>query len=250
MRPPIAKAPTPASRSNRLLAYLPPDILRRFQTHLQRVPLEAKHVLYEARAPIDYVYFPIHGTLSAVNVMEDGSVIEVATVGREGAVGMGVIVGADTSLNRIFVQLSGEALRVKASSLKQAVEREELLGRLLRLYLSAFFNQVSQSVACNGLHPVLKRCCRWLLMTHDGAIGDEMKMTHEFLAVMLGVRRPGVTEVVQLLAKRGLIHHHRGVITIVDRKGLEAASCECYRSVKDEYERLLDGFPSKVPSAL
>ena len=215
-----------------------PDLLSR----LKPLPLEQGLVLYEARAPIDYAYFPVTGSLSSVVVMSDGSMIEAATIGREGAVGLPTFGGAGSSPNRVFVQIPGEGLRIEAALFQKRVEKDESLRKLLLKYHEAFTFQVSQSVACNGLHAVSERCCRWLLMSHDhvGGGGDDILLTHEFMSVMLGVRRPSVTEVLQGLKERGLISFTRGKITVLDRQGLEEGACECYRVVRDEYARLLD----------
>jgi CRP-like cAMP-binding protein len=235
---------------NRLLAGLPKDVHQRLLPHLQKVPLELRQVIYEERSAIDHLYFPMRGTLSAVAVMENGNAIEVATVGNEGAVGIGVLVDAAVSLNRVFVQLDGEAIRISASVIRDEAREDGPLRRMLLTYLAVFFGQVTQSVACNGLHPVMQRCCRWLLMTHDRTGGDELVLTHEFLAIMLGVRRSGVTEVLLNLKKRGFIRHSRGRIAILDRQGLEAASCECYRTVRNEYDHLFSGGIPKSPVAM
>lgn len=230
--------PPAAPHGNRLLARLPPAEYQRLLLRLQPVALELKHVLYEARAPIDYAYFPSRGVVSAMTVMEDGRAIEVATIGDEGMVGLPLLVGAETTGNRMMVQVSGEALRLSAEALKEEASRHSPLGRLLALYHTAFSMQVSQAVACNGLHTLHQRCCRWLLMTQDRAHSDVFPMTHEFLAEMLGVRRSSVSEVLEPLQKEGLIRYSRGKFTVLDRDGLKAGSCECYRRINEEFERL------------
>lgn len=224
---------------NQLLSRLPQDELERLRPQLQEVRLELGRVLYDARSPIDYVYFPCGSTLSAVVVMEDGSAIEVATIGSEGAGGLSILLGGQNSLYRVIVQMEGGALRMSSDGLRREIAQGGPLRDLLFAYETAFFAQVSQSVACNGLHPIQKRCCRWLLMTHDRTNSDVLQITHEFLAMMLGVRRPSVTEVLQALQKQGLIRYSRGKIEVRDRQGLEAASCECYRAIKQAYDRLL-----------
>ena len=206
---------------------------------MQRVTLDFKQVLYQNQAPIECVYFPSSGTASALTVMEDGSAIEVATIGKEGVVGLGVLLAGKTSPNEVIVQIAGEALRMDVDVLEQEAGRQGLLRRLLQLYHTAFLTQISYSVACNGLHPIQQRCCRWLLMTHDRMDSDVVPLTHEYLAIMLGVRRSSITEVLRPLGERGLIRNNRGSIMILDRPGLENAACECYRKVKDEFDRLL-----------
>lgn len=230
--------PPVAPHGNRLLARLPPEDYRRLLPRLHVVPLALKHVLYEARAPIDYAYFPNRGVVSALTVMEDGRAIEVATIGDEGMVGLPLLVGAKTAANRMIVQVAGEALRLSAEALKEEMSWDSPLRRLLVLYHSAFLVQVSRAVACNGLHSVQQRCCRWLLMTQDRAHADVFPMTHEFLAEMLGVRRSSVSEVLEPLQKQGLIRYSRGKFTILDREGLKARSCECYRRINEEFEYL------------
>ncbi len=230
--------PLASSPGNRLLARLPPEDYLRILPRLQLVPLALKHVLYEARSPIDYAYFPNRGVVSALTVMEDGRAIEVTTIGDEGMVGLPLFVGAKTIANRVIVQVPGEALRMPEATLRDEVRRDSPLRRLLILYHTAFLAEVSQAVACNGLHSVYQRCCRWLLMTHDRAHSDVFPMTHEFLAEMLGVRRSTVSEVLEPFQQKGLIRYSRGKITVLDRDGLMAGCCECYRTINEEFVRL------------
>jgi CRP-like cAMP-binding protein len=236
--------PLPEQAGNQLLTLLPRGEYQRLSPHLQALSLPVKQVLYAARSPIDYVYFPISGVISAMAVMEDGSAIEVATIGNEGMAGLTAFIGGETSPYEVMVQVEGEAIRMRADVLKHESRQDGPLRRLMVLYNTAFSTQVSYSVACNGLHKVEKRCCRWLLMTADRMESDTLPLTHEFLAIMLGVRRPSVTEVLQPLQARGLIQNGRGKITIVDRPGLEAAACECYRVVKEEFARLFGSEPA------
>jgi CRP-like cAMP-binding protein len=224
---------------NQLLDRLPEADYQRLYPRFKPVRLKFKQVLYETRSPIDAAYFPIRGVLSAVAVMKDGGAIEVANIGNEGMVGSPALIEAKYSPNRVFVQVEGDGLQIAASVLMDEIRQNSSLRNILLRYHTAFLSQVSQSVACNGLHPVKKRCCRWLLMTHDRVNSDELLLTHELLGIMLGVRRASVTEVLQSLQKAGLIQNGRGKITILKRDGLEAASCECYRSVTDEFGRLL-----------
>ena len=230
--------PPAAPNGNRLLALLPLDDYKRLLPRLERFPLESKHVLYEARSPIYHAYFPGRGVVSALNVMEDGRAIEVATVGNEGMVGLPLLVGARTTTDRVIVQVPGQALRMGADVLREEVSRDSALRRLLILYHTAFLAQVSQTVACNGLHSLYQRCCRWLLMTQDRAQSDVFPMTHELLAEMLGVRRSTVSEILEPFQEEGLIRYNRGKFTVLDREGLKAGSCECYRRINEEFERL------------
>jgi CRP-like cAMP-binding protein len=217
---------------------LPPEEYQRLLPRLEVVPLAMKHVLYEARTHIDYAYFPNRGVVSALTVMEGGRAIEVATIGDEGMAGLPLLVGAKTTANRVIVQVPGEAVRMTEDVLREEISRDRPLRRLLVLYHTAFLIQVSQAVACNGLHSVHQRCCRWLLMTQDRAHSDVFPMTHEFLAEMLGVRRSTVSEVLEPFQKDGLIRYSRGKCTILDREGLKACSCECYRVIAKEFKRL------------
>lgn len=224
---------------NRLLARLPPKEYQRLLPLLRLVPLKLKHVLNEPGSSILHVHFPILGVVSAVTVMQDGRSIEVATIGNEGMVGLTAFLGYEESPNRMIVQVNGEALRMDADTLRVETTGASPLQIVLRRYHVAFHYQMSQAVACNGLHTVEQRCCRWLLMTHDRAQTDEFILTHEFLSHMLGVRRVSVTLVLKPLQDAGLIRNHRGRITVLDRKRLEARACECYQTVRDEYDRLL-----------
>jgi CRP-like cAMP-binding protein len=229
-----------AACANQLLARLPANQYWPLLPHLRPVPLKFKQVLYEPRSPIDHAYFPTRGVLSAIISMENGTSIEVATVGSEGMVGLSSFLGPATSANQVIVQVAGDGLKVKTEVLAHEAAREGPLRKLLLLYHSAYLAQVSQGVACNGLHTVQQRCCRWLLQTQDRMQDDALSLTHEFLALMLGVRRASISEVLEPLQDQGLINNPRGKITIVDRKGLEASSCECYRTINEEFDRLLN----------
>ena len=232
-RPPPAAAPR-----NRFLARLPEAEYRRLLPLLEPVELEVGQVLYEARGPIDYAYFPTGAVLSALTVMRDGNAIEVATVGHEGLVGHYGF-GGKTSPHKVIAQVAGEALRIASRSLHEVAATDGPLKDLLTAYHIAFMAQVSQSVACNGLHRLEQRCCRWLLMSRDRVGSDDIRLTHEYLAMMLGARRASVTDALQPLQEAGLVRCERGRIVILDGAGLEARSCECYAVVRDEYDRLL-----------
>jgi CRP-like cAMP-binding protein len=229
----------PSRTGNRLLDRLPSQSYERLQPHLRAVSLEQNQVLYEARSEIGELYFPTDCVTSSVMVMESGAAIEVATVGREGALGLPSLTVVAISPHRVFTQIAGSALRIDAARFNAIAKQDEQLWSTMALYQQAFLFQVSQSVACNGLHFVAPRCCRWLLLTHDRVDGDMVALTHEFLSMMLGVRRASVTEVLRELQERGLIESSRGQIKILDRPGLEEAACECYRTATDEYNRLM-----------
>jgi len=235
----ISESP-PASSGNKLLDSLPKNDQRRLFPHLQVVPLKFKQVIYEPRGHIDYLYFPRQGAVSAVNLMQNGSGIEVAFVGREGMIGLAGLLGDERALARFIVSVAGAALRVRTHLFREEMSKDTAFRRLLLLYLNAFLRQISKSGACNGLHSLAQRCCRWLLKSLDRASSDGFSLTHEFLADMLGVRRSSVSEVLELFQEKGFIHYQRGKVQILDRRGLEAAACECYRSIKEEFDRLFE----------
>lgn len=224
---------------NRLLALLPYKEYQRLLPHLELVPLEFKQVLFEAGERIGFVYFPCTAVISWLTVMEDGSSVEVATVGNEGMTGRRVMLGGARTSGRVIVQVPGSALRLESALLKAEAKRNGPLAQLFFRYLNVFLTQITQLAACGSLHSLEKRCCRWLLMTHDRVGSDQFPLTHEFLAQMLRVRRASVTEIARKLQKAGLIAYRHGKITILDRQGLEAASCECYRVVRREFDNLL-----------
>jgi len=228
-----------AEPRNRLLARLPEADYRRLWPLLEPVRLATHQVIYESRGEIDYAYFPSSGVMSALTIMLDGTAIEVATVGNEGLIGYACAIGPATSPHKVVVQIVDESMRIAARDFKEVVAWSGPLRDLLTGYHAAFMTQVSQSVACNGLHRLEQRCCRWLLMTHDRVNTDDFRLTHEYLAIMLGARRASVTETFKPLQEAGLVSSVRGRIRIVDRAGLEARVCECYWVVKGEYDRLL-----------
>jgi CRP-like cAMP-binding protein len=234
----MAKKSPSTQPQNRLLSLLPAADYKRLSSYLHPIPLKPRQTLYGFRAPIDYVYFPESGVISAMTVMADGSAIEVATIGNEGMSGLTTFVGGQTSPYEVLVQVPGNGWRMRVADFKNEASQEGSFRNLIILYNTAFSMQVSYSVACNGLHKVQKRCCRWLLMTQDRVGANVLPLTHEFLAIMLGVRRASVTEVLHPLQKRGLIFNGRGHIEIQDRPGLEALACECYAVVKKEFTRL------------
>jgi len=225
-------------KGNRLLARLAPAEYLRLLPLLKSLVLEPDQLLHKPRTPFVYAYFPTRAVTSYLRIMESGAAIEVGTVGNEGMVGASGALRAPESPHQVIVQVSGEGYRIEVKALAAEADRSASFRRLLVTYQAAFHAQVSQSVACNGLHPIGKRCCRWLLMTHDRVGADILPLTHEYLAMMLGVRRASVTDVLGPLRDQGLISYSRGAITVLNRKGLEGAACECYRSVNEEYDRL------------
>ncbi len=224
---------------NHLIAALPQEEYERLLPNLKPVSLSLKQVLYEPNEPIDYAYFLNSGASSLLNLMQDGQTIEAATVGKEGMLGVPLLLGTTQIPLQVIVQIPGDGLRMKADIFKAEVYAGCPLHTLLLRYTQTLMNQISQTAACNRLHSVEARCCRWLLMTQDRVESDSFPLTQEFLSYMLGVRRASVSEVAATLQKSELIDYHRGQITIRDRKGLEAASCECYQSTKQEFKRLL-----------
>jgi CRP-like cAMP-binding protein len=231
--------PFPGRVTNRLLLALPQEELDRLRPNLEAVDLPRGQMLLRANELIDFVYFPQEGMVSLVLHLEDESVIEVGLVGKEGMVGALAPLGATAMSGEARVQMAGSALRMRAGMLRtEAARNPDLMGLLLR-YVQALFAQVSQSVACNSRHRLNERMARWLLMAHDCVDGDELPLSHEFLATMLGVRRAGVTVAVGQLREAGLIDSRAGRFSILNRCGLEAAACGCYHAVKEQYERLL-----------
>jgi CRP-like cAMP-binding protein len=226
---------------NRLLGLLPPSDYERLRPHLQRIPLEYRQSLYRANKPIGFVYFIETGVGSLVNTMANGEAAEVGTIGNEGMVGLPLVWGDDRAPTSVYVQVPGVGLRMKSSLFTQELARSGSMRTVMLRYGHAFFNQVAQSAACNHFHSIEQRCCRWMLMTHDRMRSDEFLLTQEFLAMMLGVQRTGVTAAAGGLQRAGLIRYKRGNVTILDRRGLERRSCECYRVSKKEFDRLLDG---------
>lgn len=232
---------------NRLLSALSPADYKRLLPHLELVHLEMKHVAYETNQPIEYAYFPLTGLASMVTLMKGGKSVEVATIGNEGMIGLPLFLGVDRTAGRAFTQVPGDSLRISADQFQKEVRRQGGLARMLQLYTQALLVQISQAMACNGIHLIYQRTARWLLMTHDRVATDRFPLSQEFLGQMLGVRRAGVSEVASKLQKAGLIRYSRGTIEIVDRAGLEAAACECYGVIQAEFIRLL-GAPQKQGS--
>jgi CRP-like cAMP-binding protein len=225
--------------ANRLLAALPPDDLARLRRHLEPVPLPLRRTLSKPGRAIDHAYFPENGMVSLVAPLADGALIEVGVIGREGCVGAALLLGVDTYPAEAMVQLAGSALRIDADVLRREAARSSALSRQLLRFTHALHVQVTQSAACNGRHTLEQRLARWLLVTRDRADSNVVPLTHEFLGMMLGARRAGVTVAVGALKAAGLVRNATGRITILNQAGLEAASCECYRTVKTEYARLL-----------
>jgi CRP-like cAMP-binding protein len=226
-------------KRNHLLASLPDAEWKRWAPLLERVEMPLGHVLYESGATLGYVYFPLTSIVSLLYVMENGASAEIAVVGNEGLVGVSLFMGGESTPSRAVVQSAGLGCRLKAQTMKLEFDRAGPVLHLLLRYTQALLTQMAQTAVCNRHHSLDQQLCRWLLLSLDRLQGDELVMTQELIANMLGVRREGVTEGALKLQKAGLIKYARGHITILDRKGLEQRTCECYAVVKREYDRLL-----------
>ena len=235
--------PPNAPPQNHLLAALPPEEYARLSPHLELVATPLGTTLCEPGMQMHHVYFPTTCIVSLLYVMEDGASAEIAVVGNEGLVGVSLFMGGETTTSRAVVQSAGHAYRLRGPLLKEEFFRAGPMQRLLLRYTQALLTQMAQTAVCNRHHSLDQQLCRWLLLSLDRLPTNELVMTQELIANMLGVRREGVTEAAGHLQKDGLIEYHRGHITILDRKGLEARVCECYAVVKKENDRLLSAFP-------
>jgi len=227
-------------KDNHLLAALPAEVFDRLLPNLKPVTMPLGKVIYESGAELEHVYFPVPSCIvSMLYVMADGASAEIAVVGDEGMVGIALFMGGGTTPSRALVQSAGQAFQLKGNALKMEFERHSELQHLLLRYTQALITQMSQTAVCNRHHSVDQQLCRWLLLSLDRLSTNELTMTQELIANMLGVRREGVTEAAGKLQAMGLINYSRGRITVLDRPGLEARVCECYAVVKKEYDRLL-----------
>jgi len=226
-------------RRNNLLAALPEAEWKRWSVSLERVEMPLGEVLYEPGIALGYVYFPITSIVSLLYVMENGASAEIAVVGNEGIVGVSLFMGGESTPSRAVVQSAGIGCRLKSQLMKDEFNKAGPVLHLLLRYTQALITQMAQTAVCNRHHSLDQQLCRWLLLSLDRLQGDELVMTQELIANMLGVRREGVTEGALKLQKAGLIQYARGHITVLDRPGLEARTCECYAVVKREYDRLL-----------
>jgi len=217
---------------------LPPAEWKRWQPQLERVELPLGHVVYEPGSTMSHVYFPVTAIVSLLYVMENGASAEIAVVGNEGVVGISLFMGGESTPSRAVVQSAGAAYRLTATPIKEEFNRAPVLHLLLR-YTQALITQMAQTAVCNRHHSLDQQLCRWLLLSLDRLQGNELVMTQELIANMLGVRREGVTEGALKLQKAGIVSYARGRITVLDRRALEGRSCECYAVVKKEYDRLL-----------
>jgi CRP-like cAMP-binding protein len=218
---------------NRILAALPDDERSAIRSDLTEIALDHGQVLYNQHATIEYVYFPDTAVISLLSRMNNGAVVEVGTIGNEGGVGVRLFLGVNVSVPEVLAQVPGTAHRMTASAFSSAITEFPRFRDIVGRCIHAFITQVSQTAACNRLHGIDERCARWLLLTHDRVGGaDTFPLTHQFLSFMLGVRRAGVTEALGALGRSGLISSSKGHVTVLDRRGLEAVSCECYEIVR------------------
>ena len=224
---------------NHLLAGLPAALQQQWLPQLEAVQMPLGEVLYESGMTLSHVYFPTTSIVSLLYVMEDGASAEIAVVGNEGLVGISLFMGGESTPSRAVVQSAGQGFRLKARVLKDEFNRAGPVMHLLLRYTQALITQMAQTAVCNRHHSLDQQLCRWLLLSLDRLQGDELVMTQELIANMLGVRREGVTEGALKLQNAGLIRYARGRITVLDRAGLEKRTCECYAVVKREYDRLL-----------
>ena len=226
-------------KKNHLLAALPDPEWQRWRSQLELVDLPLGKVLYESGATLSHVYFPIDAIVSLLYVMENGASAEIAMVGNEGLVGISLFMGGESTPSRAVVQSAGQGYRLHAQTMKDEFNRAGPVLHLLLRYTQALITQMTQTAVCNRHHTLDQQLCRWLLLSLDRLQGEDLVMTQELIANMLGVRREGVTEGALSLQNAGLIRYARGHITVLDRKGLEARTCECYGVVRKEYDRLL-----------
>jgi CRP-like cAMP-binding protein len=224
---------------NYLLSALPADIFERLSPNLELISMPLGQVLYESGGQLQYVYFPTTAILSLHYIMESGASAEIAGVGNEGVLGISLFMGGNTTPSRATVQTAGSGYRLKGRVMMEEFNRAGAMMRLMLRYTQALMTQMSQTAVCNRHHSVSQQLCRWLLLTLDRLPSNELTMTQELIASMLGVRRESITETAVLLQREGLISYRRGHITVLNRAGLESRTCECYDVVKKEFFRLL-----------
>lgn len=229
---------------NRLLGTLDEATFATLAPALERVSLDLKQTIYEPGKPIDYIYFPINCVLSMLARADKNVIVEVATIGNEGMVGLPLFLEAEQSPVILISQVPGQSLRMTAQAFETAIARASPFVRLLHRYTQALMIQIAQGSACNRVHSIEQRCARWLLLTHDRVGSDQFTLTQEFLGDMLGVRRMSVNVVGSIFQKAGFIRYSRGRITVLNRSGLESAVCHCYAVIRDAYERLLQERPA------
>ena len=232
------------------LCTLSPEELKRLRPHLEPINFSLSEVIYESGERPDYVYFPTTAIVSLLYTTQDGATVEMGLAGNDGMIGVAIFLGRDTTPSQAVVQIAGSALRISAQLLREEFSRGGLFQRLLLRYTQALITQISQTAVCNRLHPMEQRLCRRLLSSHDRVKSDELPMTQEFISNIFGGRRESVTVAARRLQDAGLIQYARGRIRILNRSGLEALTCECYQTVKNEFDRLLGaGFSGELRGA-
>ena len=234
--PPMTNQPRPA---NKILAALPDNEFERLRPKLREVSFPIGEIIYQPEEEIDSVYFLNEGIISWLAMLEDGNTVEAGLMGSEGVAGLSVILGARSTPNQALAQSAVKASKIASRDLVPEFRKGGKLNEMMLRFVHSMFTQVAQTAACNRLHTLDQRLARWLLLTHDRTDGNQFPLTQEFLSRMLGVRRAGVSVAANSLKQSGLIEYHRGDIRVVDRKGLEKESCECYKIVKQEYEQML-----------
>lgn len=239
----IIKSAAHAPEQNHLLAALPAETFDRISPHLELIAMPLGQVLYESGCLMQQVYFPTTSIVSLQYLMENGATAEIAGVGNEGVLGISLFMGGNTTPGRALVQTGGHGYRLKARVMMEEFNRAGPMMRLMLRYTQALITHISQTAVCNRHHSVEQQLCRWLLLTLDRLPSNELTMTQELVAGMLGVRREGITEAAGNLQRAGLISYRRGHITVTDRAGLEKSTCECYAVVKKEFHRLLSDVP-------
>ncbi len=230
---------------NHLLAALPADEFIRLKPNLEPVSLSLGEVIYESGEQLEYVYFPTSAIISLLYIMENGSTAEIGMAGNDGLVGIALYMGGSTTPSRAVVQSAGNAFRMPSKAINDEFSLGGVFQKILLRYTQSLMTQISQTAVCNRLHTVEQQLCRWLLINHDLLRTNKLIMTHDLIANMLGVRREGVSIAAGHLQANGLIKYVRGTITMLDREALESSACECYRVVKDEYDRLLGKYVSQ-----
>ena len=230
---------------NHLIAALPPDEFLRLKPNLEPVTLSLGQVIYESGEQLEHIFFPTTAIISLLYIMENGSTAEIGMAGNDGLVGIALYMGGSTTPSRAIVQSAGNAFRMSSRALNDEFSLGGVFQKILLRYTQSLMTQISQTAVCNRLHSVENQLCRWLLINHDLLQTNKLIMTHDLIANMLGVRREGVSIAAGHLQQQGLIKYVRGTITMLDRDALERSACECYRVVKDEYDRLLGKYISK-----
>lgn len=238
MKSRVNATPVPGQSKNLLLAAVAPIEFEQLRRYLEPYPLRTRETLQEAGEAPEFVFFPTSGIISALTVLENGMMIEFATIGREGTTGVPLVVGMSESNLALVSQLPGDCMRMTGADFLEQLGELPSFAAVVTRYCGVMFALLAQSAACNRAHHVDERCARWLLMTHDQAGGDDFSITQEFLAQMLGVSRPSVALSAGALQRAGFIRYHRGEMTIVDRAGLEAAACECYAAIRVHFDHL------------